>query len=93
MANARPSPEDLCSLIEKEKMELWPEYTLIGYVIARLDEANETVNLLKAYANRDFAKQAAAKEKGTIYYFPLFKEPKTGAKWPSNDEIWDYITY
>lgn len=91
MANARPVPDELCALIEKEKTELWPEYALLAYVTAKLDEANETVVIVKAYSSRDFARQAAAKDR--LYYFPLFKEPKTGAKWPSTDEIWDYITY
>jgi hypothetical protein len=93
MARPRPNPEELCAQIEQEKMELWPDYALVGFVTARLDEANETVVMLKAYSSRDFAKQAAAKEKGPIYYFPLFKEPKTGQKWPSADEVYDYITY
>ena len=91
MPNARPTPDELCTLIEKEKTELWPEYTLYAYVTARLDEENETVIMVKGYSSRDFAKQAAAKDK--LYYFPLFKEPKTAAKWPGVDEVWDYITY
>ena len=93
MPNQRPTPDQICTQVEQEKNDLWPDYALIGYVTARLDEANETVVLLKAYANRDFAKAAAAKEKGPIYYFPLFKEPKSGKKWPSTDDVYDYITY
>ena len=96
MSRPRPSPEELCAQVEQEKSELWPDYALVGFVTARLDEANETVVMLKAYASKDFAKAAAAKEprdKGAIYYFPLYKEPKTGQKWPSTDEVYDYITY
>ena len=65
----------------------------IRHLEARLDEANETVVLLKAYSGKEFAKAAAVKEKGPIYYFPLYKEPKSGQKWPSVDDVYDYITY
>ncbi len=93
MPRQQPTPEELCAQIEQEKTDLWPDYALIGWVTAKLDPGNETVVLLKAYASKDFAKSAASKEKGPIFYFPLYKEPKTGAKWPSTDDVYDYITY
>ena len=94
MPKQRPNPEELCTQIEQEKAELWPDYTLYGWVTARLDEDAETVVLMKAYKTKEFARAAAAQDKPvTTYFFPIFKEPQTGKQWPSKDDVYDYITY
>jgi hypothetical protein len=91
MATPKATPEEVCAQVEQEKSELWPDYALAGYVVARLD--SEALVPVKAYNTKENARAAAQAQKGAFYYYPLYKEPKTGAKWPSADEVYDYITY
>ena len=90
MQKAKLSSEELCSLVEKERTDLFADYRFSGYVVARLE--SDAVLAVKFFDKKEPAMEAAAAEKGHVY-FPLYREWRTGATWPSVDEVYDYITY
>src|SRR5438067_2016891 len=68
MQKAKLSSENLCSVIENNRSELYPDYRSAGYIVARLDE--DAVFAVKGFRYEGASGRGGSKGK-RILLFPI----------------------